>query len=179
MVKFDMNTKALLTESNVKLLVMKHTGEEVLSYLLQSETEDKLMPDHFYLFSPVKLTNIMDPRSGMVKFLMSEWISQRLTPDLGFEIKAEDVLVIADVDPTVKDNYVSFCKRLDSYKTMTDEEVSQENIELAGEEDDDEIDMSPEEQQASGDDVPEIDDEAADRLFEYMMANGGLKKTVH
>lgn len=178
MVKFDMNTKALLTESNVKLLVMKHTGEEVLSYLLQSETENPLLPDHFYLFSPVKLTNIMDPRSGMVKFLMSEWISQRLTPDLGFEIKAEDVLVIADVDPAVKENYVSFTKRLDSYKTMTDEEVSQENIELAGEDGEDEIDMSPE-QQTNDDDIPEIDDEAAERLFEYMMANGGLKKTVH
>jgi hypothetical protein len=118
MVKFTDSHKELLKDSNVKLILLKHTGEEILAYVLQSGDKKA---DHYYLFSPVKLTNIVNPLTGGVQYLMSEWISQRITSDEGFEVAMSDVLVVADVEPHMIKAYTQFAERVDEYKSRVQE----------------------------------------------------------
>ena len=128
MVKFESGTKEKLQPANVKLVIMKHTGDEILSYLLQNDEEDVYDPIHYYLFNPVKLVNVVDGETGMMRYVMAEWISNRLSNDGGFEVKASDILVVADVDSKIKETYIAFCKRVDFLNYMEDNEEKMNNL---------------------------------------------------
>jgi hypothetical protein len=126
-VKFDTSTKDMFVKDNIKLVMLKHTGEELVSYVLQNEDENENNPRHYYLFNPVKIINVMNPSTGGMQFLMSEWISQRLSNDEGFEVRALDILLMADVENAMKTMYVSFCKKIDAYKNNIKEGILDEN----------------------------------------------------
>lgn len=111
MVKFSQDTRQLLTVENVKYIMMKH-GDSLLAFVLVEESQ----PNILYVFNPVKIIDITNPITGGVQYLMSEWISQRISMDEGFEIKAEDVLVMADVEKGMLKTYMAFSSRLDEFR---------------------------------------------------------------
>lgn len=115
MVKFDPPPKELLSEKNIKFLILKHTGEEILAYVLQNDKESDL-PEFYYIFSPVRITNMMNPQTGALQYLMSEYISARVSSDVGFELRADDVLIVADVEIRMLKTYAKFCQRLSVLK---------------------------------------------------------------
>lgn len=166
MVKFEPAIREMLKPENVKYLVLKYTGEEILAYVLQNEEDDGL---HYYLFSPVKLTNIVHPMTGNVQYLMSEWISQRITDDEGFEINVNDVLVIAGVEKRLRVTYAKFCERIESFKKEQDS-AEEMNIEMSVSE------------ESIGEVDPEVGDASDDDAFlEYMseMLHSPKKSTIH
>jgi hypothetical protein len=122
MVKFAADTRDMMTESNIKFILLKHTGEEILAYVLQNDKGR-----NYYLFSPAKITSVLNPLSGNMQYLMSEWISSRISDDEGFEVMASDILVIADVHPEMLKTYVQFKKRMDHFRLQIDDDVSVED----------------------------------------------------
>lgn len=165
MVKFDPSPKEQLTESNVRYLNMKHTGEEILAYMLEDQDDQH----HVYIFQAAKITTIMNPMTGNAQYMMSEWISQNLSSDEGFEIMASDILVIAEVEPQMLKEYVKFCERMSQYKKKlnssdTEPVVSEEIGDDVG------IEVLDDGDELSGDD---------EELFRLMSAIPYNKPTIH
>jgi hypothetical protein len=120
MVKFTDEHREMLKPENVKLILLKHTGEEILAYVLQKGDDD--FPHHYYLFSPVKISGVLNPMTGGMQYLMSEWISNRLTADEGFEILCSDVLVIADVEPSMLKTFLGFAEKIETFRQRLKQE---------------------------------------------------------
>lgn len=140
MVKFEPEIREMLKLDHIKFLILKHTGEEILAYVLQNEDDNGI---HYYLFNPVKITNMVNPLTGGLQYLMSEWVSQRITDDEGFEIRVNDVLLLAGVEKGLKVSYMTFCEKIESFRQevaerpSTDVEISSEDDSLSEETDDD------------------------------------------
>ena len=114
MVKFAGGAKKYMVEKNISFLKMKYNGDEILAYVLQGDKDDDNLPEHYYLFKPVKISSYIDPVSGTIRMLLTEYISSQMSDDEGFEIKSADVLITASVTRNLKTTYVSFCSQMTS-----------------------------------------------------------------
>ena len=180
MVKFATDTKDMLKIENVKYMIMKYTGEELLAYVLQSAEESP--PRHYYLFNPVKITNMMNPLTGGVQYLMSEWISTRISDDEGFEIVCADILVMADVEIGMLKSYMKFTEKIEAFKERMREQASEDDdpqIHF----DDEGQNQGAEEDHGQGGDSSDDEDELSpedEALLEHMSRTIQPKKsTLH
>lgn len=112
-----------MVENNISYLKLKHSGEELLSFTLRAnDDEEEIDFERYYLLKPAKMGMSIDPESGSIKIYLVEWIPQRISPDKGFEIRASDVLVMADVSEPLKKSYMTFCKKLESSEVFSEDE---------------------------------------------------------
>ena len=163
MVKFDPSPKEQLTEENVRFLLMKHTGEEILAYVLEDKKKQRL-----YIFQPAKVNTMMNPMNGTVQYVMSEWISQRISCDEGFEVLLSDVLVIAEVEVHMLKTYMGFCDRMAEFKHMMNDESADTNIPIIE-------DMGSNDESGGGDELSPDDEE----LLRLMASIPQIKPTIH
>ena len=178
MVRFvDIDTKSILVRSNIRFLILKHSGIEILAYILQDEEEkNKTDPKFFYVFHPVKLTSLLDSQTGVIRFMMVEWISKRISDDIGFEIRNEDVLTIANVDAALVLGYEKFCVQLESYRQFIKDEPVTDLMNS------DSIVMNMPELAVDDEEMSKISDEEMEKLEKAMLSGNFIiptKKTIN
>ena len=93
-------------QSVVKFIRIKGSGDDLLTEAVECKAHNPEIREHFWtLMNPLKIVYMTNPNTGGFGVGLINWVSHVFSEEQSFNIKDEDILIIADVSKDMANNY--------------------------------------------------------------------------